>query len=364
MKKIILILLLTLNFSLIAETGKGKTFFIRGVDMSVNSATLKNGLSMQNSLIYNRLAGGTSYLSLPSTNRFNGSGIQVGSATRHNGLLETDFALSFGTLFADSNFNTEFTKSSLTLGTGSSAATLGSTTLLTSEYSSNRLQTANIRLVENVYIFNDSGHKFTEGFSFRFGAEIYGNEVKLKSPYAFGTSDLQLGSTSSQVTGVNGSSIDRITYNEVFLNGVIGVGYVLPIAEGHKISFGYEHLKSLENTGKYKNEAQGLVSFGPTALPITTKIKGDVDTVMVGNRYILGYNFEVSENLSLGINYAETFATHRVVDSKVKEQGNPISLLTGGSPTGFLLSGLNAFGPFPENKDVRKQIGFELVYKY
>ncbi|XDD55336.1 hypothetical protein AB3N62_05870 [Leptospira sp. WS4.C2] len=370
MKKLILGILVFANSMLFSQTNREKVFYLKGTDLTVDSATLKNGLLMQNSLVLNRYIGGTTYFALPATNKFKGKGIELGFNSRHNGLLQTDFGISFATLFADSNFLSEYSNASIRLGSGSTASTLNSESLISSEYTSNRLQTANIKLVENIYAFHDSGNKFLEGIAFKIGAEIYGNEVKMTSPYNFSNSVTTSGTTSVFSSGVSANVIDKIKYNEAYFNAVLGLGYTFKIAEGHNLVVGYEYLKSAANGGNYENKTRSLLVLSPTiAFPSETKIKGKVDSELVGNRISLGYLFSVSENVSFGISYSHTEATHRVVDSKVKESGNILSLITGASSGSFnaipfLLGSQPGFGPFPESKDIRRQIGIEVVYKF
>ncbi|MCW7470237.1 hypothetical protein [Leptospira kanakyensis] len=374
MKKLILFVLLITNIAIYAEVGKEKVIYLRGVDLTVDSATLKNGLTMQNSLIFNRLVGGTTSLSIPATNKFKGKGVEFGINARHSGLLGTDFGISFATLFSDSIFSADYSNSTARLGSGSSAMTIGSESFVASEFTSNRLQTANIKLAENIYIFHDSGNKFLEGLALRLGGEIYGNEVKSKSPYYFTnsvtTSTSSSGSSTVFSSGAGASSIEKLTYNEAYLNAILGLGYNLKIAEGHNISLGYEYLKSVANSGNYENKISSLLVLTPTiAFPFENKIKGKVDSELVGSRISIGYRFNISENVSFGLNYSHTEATHRVVDSKVKEAGNILTLFNGGTSNSinflpFILGSQPGFGPFPENKDIRRQIGFEVSYRF
>ncbi|TGK87138.1 hypothetical protein EHQ24_05985 [Leptospira noumeaensis] len=369
MKKLILFILVIANIAIYAEVGKEKVIYLRGVDLTVDSATLKNGLTMQNSLIVNRLVGGTTSFSIPATNKFKGKGVEFGINARHSGLLGTDFGISFATLFADSIFSGDYSNSTARLGSGSSAVTIGSESFVASEFTSNRLQTANIKLAENIYIFHDSGNKFLEGLALRLGGEIYGNEVKSKSPYYFTNSSTTTNGTTAFSSGAGASSIEKLTYNEAYLNAILGLGYNLKIAEGHNISLGYEYLKSVANSGNYENKTSSLFVLTPTiAFPFENKIKGKVDSELVGSRISIGYRFNISENVSFGLNYSHTEATHRVVDSKVKEAGNILTLLGGSSSSinflPFILGSQPGFGPFPENKDIRRQIGFEVSYRF
>ncbi|TGM00174.1 hypothetical protein [Leptospira jelokensis] len=368
MKKTLVLLIICVHSILHAEEAVGKRVYIKGTDITVDSATLKNGLAMQNSLVLNRYIGGTTYLAIPATNRFKGKGIEIGLNSRHSGLLQTDFGISFATLFADSNYLAEYTSSTLRLTSGTTTTAVNLESLVSSEYTSNRLQTANIKLVENIFLFHDSSNNFLQGLALRLGGEIYGNEVKVTSPYYL-TSAVSSGAFSLTGSGFSANTIDKIKYNEAYLNAVLGFGYTYKIAEGHNISFGYEYLKSVENGGNYENKTRSLFVLTPTlSLPSENKIKGKVNSELIGNRISIGYVFSVSENVSLGLSYSQTEATHRVVDSKVKEPGNILTILTGSSsgfnPLPFLLGSQPGFGPFPESKDFRKQIGFEVIYKF
>lgn len=317
----------------------------------------------------NRYIGGTNNYTIPSTNKFKGKGIEIGLMSRHSGLLQTDFGISFATLFADSNIATEFTKSTLLVPSSTSSTPIIVDTMVSSEYTSNRLQTANIKLVENIFIFHDSSNQYLQGLALRLGGEIYGNEVKNTSSYNFSTTNSS-GAIALSSSGISGNTIDNIKYNEAYLNGLLGFGYSFKLAEGHKLTFGYEYFKSFENGGNYENKTKSLIVLTPTiALPSENKIKGRVDSELIGNRVSIGYVFSVTENVSLGLSYSQLEATHRVVDSKVKEPGNIFSLLLSSSsgsinPVPFLLGSQPGFGPFPENKDFRRQIGFELIYKF
>ncbi|MDF3821054.1 hypothetical protein P3G55_14170 [Leptospira sp. 96542] len=367
MKKFILLFLI--GFAVYAEPGMGRETYIRGIDMTVDSATMKNGLTMQNGLILNRLTGGSVASSIPATNRFKGRGLEFGISKRHSGLLRSNFRLQFATLFSDSQLEGLYGTSSATIGTGSSAISLATGSFGVYEYTSNRLQTANIGFSEDIYIFHDSNHKFTEGFSIRLGGELYGNEIKSKSPYNYGISSTTFNGTTTAGFYSDGLTIDRITHNELFANAIIGLGYEVDFDEKHKVSVGFEYLKSLESMGKYENKNDRLqtIPLSTLAIPISTKVKGDVKTEMEGNRVQVGYQYSFNENLSLGIQYATSHATHRVVESKVKEAGNPLSLLAGGSSLNvlpFILSGQESFGPYPESKDIRSQISLALHYRY
>ncbi|PJZ46105.1 hypothetical protein [Leptospira brenneri] len=369
MKKIILFFLILANSVLFAEEKKEAAAYLRGVDLTVDSATLKNGLTIQNSLIFNRLIGGTTSFGVPATNKFRGKGIEFGTNTRHSGLLGTDFSVSFATLFADSNYSGDYNSSTMRIGSGSSAMNFASESFIASEFTSNRLQTANIKVAENIYLLHDSSNKFLQGLALRVGGEIYGNEVKSTSPYYFSNSASTSGGTTLFSSGFGASSIEKLTYNEAYLNAILGLGYNLKIAEGHNISLGYEYLKSVANSGNYENKISSLLVLTPTiAFPFENKIKGKVDSELVGNRFTIGYRFNITEDVSFGINYAHTEATHRVVDSKVKEPGNILTLLSSGSgsinPIPFILGSQPGFGPFPENKDIRRQIGIEIVFKF
>lgn len=368
MKKLICLIFIILNSVLVAADTNESTAYIRGYDLTVDSATLKNGLAIQNSLILNRLIGGTTNFTIPATNQFKGKGIEIGINKRHSGLLGTDFGISFATLFADSNYTGVYANSSLRVGSGSSAINLSSDSFTASEFTSNRLQTANIKLAENIYFFHDSGQKFLEGLALRVGGEIYGNEIKATSPYNIYNSNSNINGTIIQGSGFAVSPINETTYNEAYLNAILGIGYNLKIAEGHNLTIGYEYLKSVANSGNYKSKTKSLLVLSPTlAFPSETKMKGKVESEMEGNRINLGYRFMISENVSFGINYSHTEATHRVVDSKVKEPGNFFTLLTSGSsfnPIPFLLGSQPGFGPFPENKDIRRQIGIEFALRY
>jgi len=368
MKKTICLFLTLLNSILYAVDTRESAAYIRGYELTVDSATLKNGLSMQNSLILNRLIGGTTNLTIPATNQFKGKGVEIGINKRHSGLLGTDFGISFATLFADSNYTGVYATSSLRSGSGSSAINLASESFTAYEFTSNRLQTANIKIAENIYLFHDSGQKFLEGLALRLGGEIYGNEIKATSPYNLYNSNITINGTRTQGSGFAVAPINETTYNEVYLNAILGLGYNLKIAEGHNLTIGYEYLKSVANSGDYKNKTKSLLALSPTlAFPSETKMKGKVESEMEGNRINLGYRFLVSENVSFGINYSHTEATHRIVDSKVKEPGNFFTLLTSGSsfnPIPFLLGSQPGFGPFPENKDIRRQIGIEFALRY
>lgn len=100
---------------------------------------------------------------------------------------------------------------------------------------------------------------------------------------------------------------------------------------------------------------------------MTTKLTGDVKTELVGNRLSFGYTYQATESVSIRFTYQTTHSTHKVVDSKVKEPGNFFTLLSGSGSAGilpFLLGGQPGFGPFPENKDVRSQVGLEVAYHY
>ncbi len=370
MKNIILFILIIANFAIFAEDKKGSTVYVKGVDLTVDSATLKNGLAIPNSLIINNLIGGTTNYIIPATNTFKGKGIELGTHTRHSGLLATDFALSFATLFADSNYTAQYSSSSARIGTGSSAIVTSTERFFANEFTSNRLQTANIKVAENIYLFHDSGNRFIEGLAIRLGGEIYGNEVKTKSPYSFGASSVTLNGTTIQASGIDASSVSQLTYNEAYLNAVAGIGYNLKIAEGHSISLGYEYLKSVANSGNYKNRTQSLIIFTPTIVfPSDTKTKGKIESELEGNRISVGYRFDVTENISLGLSYSHSEATHKVVDSKVKGTPNFASLLTSGTSGAqaflpLIVSYQPGFGPFPENKDIRRQIGFEVAFKF
>ncbi|TGL90981.1 hypothetical protein EHQ68_06110 [Leptospira congkakensis] len=370
MKKIILLFVVLANSVLFADDKKDSSVYFRGVNLTVDSATLKNGLTMPNALIFNNLVGGSTNFSIPATNLFKGQGIEMGTNMRHNGLLGTDIGISFATLFADSNFRTDYSSSSTRIGFGPTAMVSSNESIAMREYTSNRLQTANIKIAENIYLFHDSGNRFLEGLALRLGGEIYGNEVKTKTPYSFNSSNATLNGMNISTVGINGSSVSQLTYNEAYLNAVVGLGYNLKIAEGHNISFGYEYLKSVANSGNYVDKTRSLTALTTNILiPGNSKVKGKIDSELEGNRISVGYRFDVSENVSFGISYSHTEATHKVVDSKIKGAGNISTLFSEGLSGNInliplILGSQPGFGPFPENKDIRRQIGINIVYKF
>lgn len=366
MKKTIILFTFFVSLAISADSPKKKVFYLRGTDINVDSASQKNALAIQNSFFFNRYLGGTTNISFVAPQKFSGRGIEVGTMDRHSGLLGTEYGLSFATLFSNSSYTSEFIRSSFTFSTGNSSFNNSIDSYLTSEYTSNRLRTGSLRIVENIFIFHDSGHKFTENFALKLGGEMYGNDLKMKSPYNFGTSRIQSGSTVTDFSGLSYSSVDTITYNEMFLNAVVGFGYQIPVADGHKIVLGAEYYRSVSNSGNYKNKNESFLTLNPTTgLPLITETKGSVRTQIEGNRFQLGYRFELTENLSFGLQYSASFASHRVTNSQIKEKANLLTILSSGqNPIAFALANLPGFGPLPENRDNRNQIAFEIVYQY
>ncbi|WP_411822197.1 hypothetical protein [Leptospira sp. 'Mane'] len=372
MKKTFFLLVVGLTFinSISAQDEKPTKMYFRISQNTVDSATMKNALSIGNGLIFNRYVGGTTAHSLPLTTNYTGKGAEFGVFVKHGGLLQTSAGLSFATLFSGTQQSLDYSKSSITLGSGSSASTINTESASISEYTSNRLQTAKIDVIENIHFLHDSTNPFLKGIGLRAGFEFYGNEARSTSPYYYGTASATSGSTTLTQNFFSATSVEKIKYNEVFLNGVIGLKYTIPIGEKHKIDLGIDYLKSAANRGKYTSTTESLLSFpsstGTTVfpIPITTKLTGDVKTELVGNRFTIGYSYDATENISFRFSFQSLHSTHKVVDSKVKEPGNILTLFNSGSNIlPFLLGSQPGFGPFPTNKDVRTQFGVEVSYK-
>ncbi|TGN11894.1 hypothetical protein [Leptospira ilyithenensis] len=373
MKKIFTLLVVGLTFaSGLLSQENNKKFYVKVSQNTVDSATLKNALEMENSLFLNRYIGGTTSYRIPQTGTFKGTGGEFGFLFKHSGLLQTNLGFSFASLSSGNQKSIDYSKSSLSFGSTSILSEITGV----SEYTSNRLQTARIELVENVQFLHDSQNQFLKGFGARAGFEIYANEVKSTSPYSYGNSSATLSSSSGTSTaGGNFFSItstEKLTYNEAFVNGVLGLAYTVSINDKHKIDLGADYLKSFANRGKYTSEIMSLfiipsASGSESGFPITTKLTGDVKTELVGNRLSFGYTYQATESVSIRFTYQTTHTTHRVVDSKVKEPGNFLTLLSNSGSANmlpFLLGSQPGFGPFPENKDVRSQVGLEVAYHF
>ncbi|MBM9576102.1 hypothetical protein JWG45_02955 [Leptospira sp. 201903070] len=369
--------------------------FFRITDNNINSATSKNAILTQNSLLMNKAFGGTSFMSFPSTENFRGKGFDWGMGIQ-NGIYKSNILVSYAGLKADGFQNLEYEKSTLAIGSGATASRITTTSFDDYFYDNNKLRTARIGYVGEILPWHANTNKFLSNIGFRFGLELNGNSAQLNSKYNVYSSELLAStgsgaSTTSQLNSIDFLTQRKIDYYEAFVNGVIGLSYTLELKEKHKFFFSVEHFESMANTGKYSEEVKAFVNLGstfgssssssatsrPLLIPFTTKVKGGATTELVGNRFQFGYTYQVTELLGLNLSYGYWDATHTVTESKVKETANPLTLISsmlGSSSTsgasmssallGFYFSGAPALGPLPSTRDIRSQISIAATLRY
>lgn len=407
-RKLILLSFFVLNVTNVIAQNQGDTppsttssspkernveMFFRVTDNNIDSATAKNAILTQNSLMVNRAFGGTNFVSFPTTQNFRGKGFDWGMGIQ-NGIYKSNILVSFAGLKADGIQNLEYEKSALALGSGPSASKLTTTSFDDYFYDNNKLRTARIGYTGEILPWHASANKFLSNIGIRLGLELNGNSTQLNSSYNVYSSTLSSTASSGATTSSQLNSIDfltqrKIDYYEAFLNGVIGLSYTLELKEKHRLFFSIEHFESLANNGKYAEEVKAFVNLGstfgtsssssatsPLLIPLTTKVRGGATTELVGNRFQFGYTYQFTELFGLNLSYGYWDATHTVTDSKVKEMGNPINLIStmfGGSSSGssmssallgFYFSGAPAIAPLPSTRDVRSQISIAATLRY
>lgn len=379
-----------------SSKGRNVEMFFRVTDNNINSATAKNAILTQNSLMVNKAFGGTSFLSFPSAENFKGKGFDWGMGIQ-NGIYKSNILVSYAGLKADGFQNLEYEKSALSIGSGSTASRIATTSFDDYFYDNNKLRTARIGYVGEILPWHANANKFLSNIGFRFGLELNGNSTQLNSTYNIYSSSLSAtmgtgATTSSQLNSIDFLTQRKIDYYEAFVNGVIGLSYTLELQEKHKLFFSIEHFESVANNGKYSEEVKAFVNLGstfgtgssssatsPLLIPLTTKVKGGATTELVGNRFQLGYTYQLTELLGLNLSYGYWDATHTVTESKVKETANPLTLISSmfGSSSassssasmssallGFYFSGAAALGPLPSTRDVRSQISIAATLRY
>ncbi|RHX91349.1 hypothetical protein DLM76_16565 [Leptospira yasudae] len=367
--------------------------FFRVTDNQINSATAKNAILTQNSLMLNKAFGGTSFMSFPSTQNFRGKGFDWGMGIQ-NGIYKSNILVSYAGLKADGFQNFEYEKSTLALGSGSTASRMTTTLFDDYIYDNNKLRTGRIGYIGEILPWHANANKFLSNIGFRFGLELNGNSTQLNSTYNVYSSSLSTTASSGATTTSQLNSIDfltqrKIDYYEAFVNGVIGLSYTLELKEKHRFFISVEHFESVANSGKYSEEVKAFVnlssisgsssssSASPLLIPFTTKVKGGATTELVGNRFQFGYTYQFTELFGLNLSYGYWDATHSVTDSKVKETANPLTLIgsmfSGSSSSsssmssallGFYFSGAPALGPLPSTRDVRSQISIAATLRY
>ncbi|MCG6170032.1 hypothetical protein LFX25_19185 [Leptospira sp. FAT2] len=367
--------------------------FFRVTDNNIDSATAKNAILTQNSLMLNKAFGGTSFMSFPSAQNFKGKGFDWGMGIQ-NGIYKSNILVSYAGLKTDGFQNFEYEKSTLALGSGSTASRMTTTLFDDYIYDNNKLRTARIGYVGEILPWHANANKFLSNIGFRFGLELNGNSTQLNSTYNIYSSSFSSTASSGATTTSQLSSIDfltqrKIDYYEAFVNGVIGLSYTLELKEKHRFFFSVEHFESVANSGKYSEEVKAFVNLGsafgssssssasPLLIPFTTKVKGGATTELVGNRFQFGYTYQFTELFGLNLSYGYWDATHTVTDSKVKETANPLTLIgsmfsssssssssMSSALLGFYFSGAPALGPLPSTRDVRSQISIAATLRY
>ncbi|EPG75243.1 hypothetical protein LEP1GSC058_1916 [Leptospira fainei serovar Hurstbridge str. BUT 6] len=345
-----------------ADQKKLTSIGIRVTEVQVNSATAKNALNMQNSLMINSAIAGVNNIMIPSASNFRGKGLEWDSSVRHTPLIRSNYLLSYSTLTSGTTILTDIDKYSYSIGYP--PTTIKGQDFTVFDYSKNRLYTTRVNYGADFLIFHDSKNPFLENLSLRAGLEAYENNVTLSSKSNAYISSGTSGAITTVKNGIDFTTPDKLIYRESYLNGTLGFNYSFTFLKINKIDFGVEYFKSIQSSADFKDKSFVILSSGNTSIPLPSLQQGIVKTDIRGNRFHLGYSFQVTEALFLRLSYSGAEAMHTVRNSTATNQSGLALALLSGNSAAFLGSILHGLGPYPSSRDMRSQIGFEIGFKY
>ncbi|TGK03482.1 hypothetical protein EHO58_13745 [Leptospira selangorensis] len=339
------------------QTVEGYTLSrIRITNISVNSATANNAMSLINTRAINQVNSGSNEFVKPNIANFQGQGIEWETDIRHSNFIKTNYFLSHANLHSGSNNLNDLATLNFQPYMGSPVSI---TDLSFRTYSNNKLITSRVAFLTDFFFFENSSNKYLENLAFRIGVEAYGNTFSTSSkPYPYvGVSN------GAPYSGIDAINQEKIKFAETFGNAVLGMNYKLNLSPVSSFDFGFEYFKSFGNDSKYENQylSMSISSLG-TYLPIASKATGLVKSELEGFRTSLGYRYYINEISFFRVSFAYQDSTQKVKDADVPSSGNLII----SSDISQLLFTLASppMGPFPNSRDTRSQFGIEFGYKY
>lgn len=327
-----------------------KYFFIRINNVTVNSATAANSLKMDSIFQLNRLANNRTVLSVPAIGEYKGKNVEFGIGSSHSPFFKSNFLLSIGN-YADSSPSTNYYyDQSIVSLTTTSNLTVTSNYLY--QYSNNTLKTGRISYGAEFFPLAKSSPALAK-LGFRFGPELYTNGSKMHA-------NSLLSNAPSILDLIRTRDIKS---SEIFTNLFIGLSYSFEINPKNQVDFGVDYFKSIASKGTFDDSSLTFLSLNP---PITMKFtsSGSFKTNLTGYRLNVGYKYQISEKLGIRLSYGYWDATHEVTSSKIKDGMNSSSLfssLSSRNNLGYIIGGLDGFGPNPSSSDKRSQVGFEII---
>ncbi|TGN02251.1 hypothetical protein [Leptospira dzoumogneensis] len=339
------------------QTVEGYTLSkIRITNISVNSATANNAMSLINTRAINQINSGSNEFAKPSIANFQGQGIEWETDIRHSNFIRTNYFLSHANLHSGSNNLNDLATLNFQPSMGSP---VNITDLSFKTYSNNKLITSRVAFLTDFFFFENSSNKYLENLAFRIGVEAYSNTFSTSSkPYPY------VGiSNGAPYSGIDAIDQEKIKLAETFGNGVIGLNYKLSLSPVSSFDFGFEYFKSFGNDSRYENQyiSMSITSFG-TYLLIPAKATGLVKSELEGFRASLGYRYDISEIAFFRVSFGYQDSTQKVKEADVPTAGG--SVLSGDFSQLLWTLASPPLGPFPNSRDTRSQLGIEFGYKY
>lgn len=333
---------------------------------SISSASAENALKFDNSFIPNRAIGGTIGKTQPNMGNFVGTGYEFGFGVRHNWLFRSNWFIQGATLYDSNTTTTSISRTNFTSSTIFSDGNLNvnsSNFALTNYDNRNRLITMKIGYTPEFFPWNGSSEILSK-LSLKFGPELFRNEVDLSSKSVIsafqstitaqsGTNRLALNSTGGEI---DYSIRNKISTDETFLNGMIGVNY--PYDFGNKrIELGVDYFKSIDSFGSYKNSSVFLV------VPLTSKGNFNVD--LEGYRINSAFKWQIWENIGFRLGYNLTKSTYTVSEQSIKPSSTEaLGNLLVGNFLGAVVGRLPALGDSPSSIDTRHQLSLDFFLRF
>lgn len=328
---------------------------------TISSATALNALKMDDTSYTNRVMSRRMIFISPKAGEFKGQSFDFGFGIRHSWLFKSNWLFSFGN-YADTSSSSLYFENGLKyISSGPYPSNYyGYTYLYEYPFTANTLQTGRISYAAEFFPWAKSGGKLSK-FGFRFGPELYVNEVRMKSDYL-------LNSNPSAFDFMNSREIKN---NEGFGNLFIGMNYSYEINQKNKIDFGLEVFKSVAATGTYRDVGFTYVYSVYQASSVNFPYKGPgsgtFSTDLTGARLNLGYMYQWFERTGVRISGGYWYAVHDITKSNIKTNSSLadgiVSLITS-NPLGFLFSNMSGMSPNPSSTDKRVQIGLEVVFRF
>ncbi|MGJ4789631.1 hypothetical protein [Leptospira koniambonensis] len=334
------------------QTTEGYTVSkIRITNVSVDSATANNAMSLSNSRVINQMNTGSNEFVKPNISNFQGQGIEWETDIRHSNFIKTNYFMSYADLKSGSNKLNDI----MTLNSQSTMGfPVNITDLSFRTYSGSKLATSRVAFLTDFFFFENSPNKYLENLAFRIGVEAYGNIFTTSSkPYPY------VGVSSGMpYSGIDALNHEKIKFTETFGNAVIGLNYKFNLSPASSFDFGFEYFKSFANDSKYENQ---YISVSIISIPIASKSSGLVKSELEGFRASLGYKYAINEISFFRISFAYQDSMQRVKEADVPSTGG---LSISSDVSQLLFSFAPPMGPFPNSRDTRSQIGLEFGYKY